>query len=160
MDTMIIFAAQYLIYLIGIMVLLYAIYRLPRGELKSVVLLYVIGILVAFILVKIAGSNYYNPRPFVDGNFTPLIPHGSTNGFPSNHTVAAVLIASLLWRYSRRLAGILFIAACLVGVARVLAYVHHIEDIIGGIVIAIFATLIANLIVHLIINRKVSKLDN
>lgn len=160
MNTFIIFLAQYLIYLIGIFVLLYFFLRLPRGELKSAILLYVIGILVAIILVKIAGSIYYNPRPFVDGNFTPLIPHSSNNGFPSNHTVAAFLVASLLWRYSRRFAGILFIAACTVGVARVLANVHHIEDIIGGIVIAILATLSANIAVHFAVNSKVFKTDN
>lgn len=157
---MIIFVAQYLIYLIGIFVLLYFLLRVPKGELKSVILSYFIGILVALILVKIAGSIYYNPRPFVDGNFTPLFPHNFTNGFPSNHTVAAVLAASLLWQYSKRFAGMLLIAACLVGVARVLAKVHHVEDIIGGIIIAILASLVANLIVNLIINRKVSKPEN
>ena len=160
MDTMIIFVAQYLIYLIGIFVLLYFFLRLPREELKSIILVYVIGVLVALILVKIAGDIYYNPRPFVDGNFTPLFPHSSTNGFPSNHTVAAVLIASLLWRYSKRFAGILFIAACLVGIARVLAKVHHVEDIIGGIGIALLATLLTNLAVHMITNSKVTKTDN
>lgn len=157
---MIIFVAQYLIYLIGIFVLLYCLLRVPRGELKSVILSYVIGIFVAVILVKIAGSMYYNPRPFVDSNFTPLFPHNSTNGFPSNHTVAAVLIASLLWRYSKRFAGMLLIAACLVGVARVLAKVHHVEDIIGGIGIALLATLLTNLAVHMITNSKVTKTDN
>lgn len=160
MDTIIILFAKYLIYLIGILVILNLFFRLPRGEQKSAILLYVVGILAALILVKIADGLYYNPRPFVDGNFTPLIPHSSTNGFPSNHTVVAVLITSLLWRYSKRFAGMLLVAACLVGVARVLAKVHHVEDIIGGIVIAILAALVANLIVNRVIDRKVSKAGN
>ncbi len=157
MDATIIFIAQYLIYLIGIFILLYILLRVPRGELKSIILVYVIGILVALILVKIAGSIFYNPRPFVDGNFTPLFPHSSTNGFPSNHTVVAVLITSLLWQYNKRFAGMLLIAACLVGIARVLAKVHHAEDIIGGIVIALLATLLTNLAVHMITKIKVTK---
>ncbi|MCW1908037.1 MAG: phosphatase PAP2 family protein [Candidatus Saccharibacteria bacterium] len=160
MDRITIFAAQYLIYIIAITILFYVLLRLPRGELKTFITLCGMGIVAAFIMVKVAGSIYYNPRPFVDGNFMPLFPHSSTNGFPSNHTVAAVLAALLLWRYSRNVAVGLFIAACLVGLARVLASVHHIEDIIGGIVIATFAALFANLVLHHISNRKVSKTDN
>lgn len=160
MDAMITFAAQYLIYVIAISVFLYIYLRLPKGELKEVILLYVIGIVAAFIMVKVAGSIYYNARPFVDGNYAPLFPHNSTNGFPSNHTVAAVLIALLLWRYSKQLAVVLFVAACTVGVARVLAHVHHIEDIIVGIVIALFAALLANLTVSHITNHKVTDPDN
>lgn len=160
MDTIIIFAAQYLIFAIATAALLYIFLRLPKGELREVILLYVIGIVVAIIVVKIVGSIYYNPRPFVDGNFTPLFPHSSTNGFPSDHTVAAILLASLLWRYNWQFATVLFVAACIIGVSRVLAGVHHIEDIIGGIVVAVLAAMFASLAVHYITNRKVTKPDN
>ncbi len=153
MNTIIVFAAQYLIYAIGIAVLLYFFLFLQKAEQKTFVLIYVLGIVTALILVKVAGSIYYNPRPFIDGNFTPLLPHSPTNGFPSNHTVAAVLMSALLWQYNRRLAGLLFITACIIGVARVLAKVHHIEDIVGGIIIALLAVSLVHLAIKLITNR-------
>lgn len=141
-------------------VLLYAVIRLPRDELKRFILLYVIGVVLAVVLTKIAGSIYDNPRPFVDGDYQPLIPHSPTNGFPSNHTVAVFLIALMLWRYSKRLMTGLLIAALFVGLARVLSSVHHIEDIIGGILIAVLATLLAYRVVNTMLHNKAIEADN
>jgi undecaprenyl-diphosphatase len=160
MNTTIVIIAKYLIYLLILLVVLFAALRVTRDEFKSLVLRYIVGVVVALIMVKLAGIIYYNPRPFVDSGIPPLIPHSPTNGFPSNHTVAAALMALLLWTYSKRIALVLFIVAVAIGLARVLANVHHLEDIIAGIFIAIIAAIFSNLTIHYTADRKATAPDN
>jgi len=160
MNTAIVIAAKYLIYLLILMVVVFAALRVPRDERKTLVLRYIVGIVAALIMVKLAGIIYYNPRPFVDSGIAPLVPHSPTNGFPSNHMVAAALMALLLWPYSKRLALVFFIVAGAIGLARVLAHVHHLEDIIAGIFIAIIAAIFSNLTIHYTAYRKATAPDN
>lgn len=48
-----------------------------------------------------------------------------------------MVIASVVFVYSRKLGVVLGILALTVGLARVAAYVHHPIDILGGILIAV-----------------------
>lgn len=149
MDTLTIFTAQQLIYIMGLAALLYALFRLTKHEQKDLLVRAVITVFVCIIIVKLVSNLYYNPRPFVEGNFTALFPHVASNGFPSNHSVAATITALLFWKYDRKIASVLFILAVTVGLARVSAGVHHIEDIFGGVIIGILAISIANACVRL-----------
>ena len=54
------------------------------------------------VIALILGHLYYNPRPFVVGNFTPLISHSVDNGFPSDHVLLASAIASILYFFSKK----------------------------------------------------------
>jgi undecaprenyl-diphosphatase len=78
---------------------------------------------------------YFDPRPFVQGNFTPLLPHAADNGFPSDHTLLAAAIAFATFHFNKKLGLFLLLLAILVGVARILAGVHHVADIAGSIII-------------------------
>jgi membrane-associated phospholipid phosphatase len=90
---------------------------------------------LAWLLSGIAGALYFNPRPFVEHNIQPLFAHGPDNGFPSEHTVLAMTLTSVIYFYRRRLATAALAMTLLVGAGRVWAHVHSWIDIAGGLVI-------------------------
>lgn len=87
-----------------------------------------------------ARALYFDPRPFVEGQFEPLIKHVADNGFPSDHTLLLAAIASVITFYDKRYATILWVITLVVGLSRVYAGVHHLLDIAGAILIALVST--------------------
>ncbi len=85
------------------------------------------------------GSLYYDPRPFVVGHFTPLIPHVPDNGFPSDHALLISAIAMIGMVWNRKLGSALWVLAVLVAAARVYVGVHHTIDVAGSCIISITA---------------------
>src|SRR5205085_7935625 len=90
-----------------------------------------------YVTAKVLGHVYYDPRPFVQEHFTPLIPHDADNGFPSDHTLITAGVAAVIYFFNRPWGFALLGLALLVGAARVAAGVHHPVDIVGSIVIAV-----------------------
>ena len=141
MDSVIIVGAKYLFAAVAIGAML-PVLKMTREE-RSVYLLQVIfSGFIAFVLTKIAGRVYDDPRPFTQGVHA-LIAHDAENGFPSDHTVLSFTAALLTLRHSKPLAATLLGLAAIVGACRVLAGVHHIIDIVAGVAIAIVAVVIA-----------------
>lgn len=142
MDFLIVFAAKYLIFLIGL-AWAASLLQIPKSRGKF----YIVFILTAFILAivgsKILGLLFYNPRPFVVENIVPLVMHEADNGFPSGHTLFSMMFATTSFSYNRKLGIILGILAVVVGISRVLAHVHHAVDISGSIGLTIGATYLA-----------------
>lgn len=138
MDNLIIFCAKYLIFIIVLAVLLIwlKLSAKTRWQLATAVIL--AGI-IALALSKITGALYYHPRPFMTQNIEPLISHGSDNGFPSEHTLLAMTLSTVVYYYRLRLATGLFGLTLLVGISRVLAHVHSPVDILGGLVLGALA---------------------
>ncbi len=134
MDALIIFCATYLIWAILVAGVVYVFFT---HELKRFVVSAVASLGLAFVLGRAAEMLWYNPRPFVVGDFAPLIPHAANNGFPSDHMLMAATIASIVFVYNRRLGVVLGAAAVAVGAARVLAGVHHVVDLAGAALIAV-----------------------
>ncbi len=142
MNFIIIFSAKYLLFLL---ILLAAVVVLlaKRDEQKYLAKIAIISFPLSYIIAKISAHFIYNPRPFVVEHVKPLIPHAVNNGFPSDHTLLAMAIASVLFVYNRKLGIIFAILGLIVGFSRVLANVHHTLDILGSSVIAIVSTYIA-----------------
>ncbi len=140
--TLIIFGAKYL-FLVIIALAAAWFFTLQRARQKELAILAIITLPLAFILLKLAALIYYNPRPFVTGHFTPLIPHAADNGFPSDHTILSATIASLVFPYSRKLSWVLWILTALVALSRVLAGIHHPVDVLASMVLAILACVIS-----------------
>jgi undecaprenyl-diphosphatase len=131
-----IFGAKYLVFFI---VLIGGIFFLvqPRWIQKKLFIYAVIALPIIFIIAKLASLIYYDPRPFVVGNFIPLIPHAPDNGFPSDHTLFGTALTVVIFPFNKRIGIILFILAILVGVARVYLQIHHTIDILGSGIISI-----------------------
>lgn len=139
MELVIIFGAKYL-YLAIVAVALWYVWQQPSEKRFRIILCACIALPLTYVVAKLMSSLYYDPRPFVVGNFTPLLPHAPDNGFPSDHTLLSAAVAAVIFFFYRKLGLALFIIAFLVGMARVAAGIHHTIDILGSIVIAFSVT--------------------
>jgi undecaprenyl-diphosphatase len=133
MDTLIIFAGKYLIYLI---ILIGAGYLFFVRDIKRFALFAAVSLALAYALGWVAGHLWYNARPFAVDGTLPLIAHVPNNGFPSDHMLLGAAIAAIVFAYNRTLGVILGVLALVVGFARVAAGIHHWADIAGSIAIA------------------------
>lgn len=139
LNQLIIFGAKYLIWVICL-IALWFIVKQSKEERKKIIVLAIIALPISYVVAKILGHFYYDPRPFVENNFVPLIAHAADNGFPSDHTLFASAIASVIYASNKKWGAGLFSLAFLVGISRVLAGVHHFVDIAGSLLITIIVT--------------------
>jgi membrane-associated phospholipid phosphatase len=110
----------------------------------------VVGLAVLGAGIWIAGRLHVDPRPFVqDPSVHPLFPHPADNGFPSDHAAAAGLLTALVLRYRRWLGILVGIGAVLVAAARVAAHVHHVQDVVAGLLLGFVAGVIGLLVAEL-----------
>jgi len=153
METLIIFGAKYL-YLVVVAVAIIYILKQPREKQKRIILFAVVSLPLSYIVAKIGSWIYFDPRPFVVGNFTPLIPHVADNGFPSDHTLLTAAISSVIYSYNKKVGVLLWILTLAVGISRISAGIHHPIDILGSIIISILTTFV----VYKIIRRLYSQI--
>jgi undecaprenyl-diphosphatase len=139
MNLLIVFGASYL-YIVIATIALFIFLRSDKKLQSSFVKLSLFSFPLSFVLAKISAYFITSPRPFVVEHIQPLVHASVDNGFPSDHTLLAMTIALTIFVYNKKVGSILVILAIIVGVARVLAHVHHVEDIGGSIVISIIAS--------------------
>lgn len=101
----------------------------------------VLGVGIAWGFSQLISLIYNRPRPFItlSDQIEPLIKHNVDWSFPSDHTVAAFAIATLLSMFFKRwrITVILYLLAIGVGLSRIAAGVHYPTDIIAGAILAI-----------------------
>lgn len=151
-NFLIIFAASYLYIFICAIAVIYFLAQ-NKAKKRSLILLTVFSFPISFVFAKISSFLIYNPRPFVIEHIKPLIQHSVDNGFPSDHTLLAMTVAMVMFRFNKKLGTILSILALFVGLARVFAHVHHLVDIFGGMAIAVGAVYISSYLIKLILPR-------
>lgn len=148
MNTLIVDIAQYLLFVLlaisGVVWL-----TLDRGGKVVLAAQAIVGLAIVGAGIWIAGKVHTDPRPFVtDPASRPLFPHPADNGFPSDHSAAAALMATLVFRY-RRWVGLLIAAgAAAIAWARVAAHVHHGQDVLAGLAIGLVAGVLGLVIVE------------
>jgi undecaprenyl-diphosphatase len=143
MNIFIIFIAKYLVFVSAAIAVFYFA-KQSHAKKKEMLIFAVILLPLSYIAAKLISRFYFDPRPFVEGNFTPLLPHAPNNGFPSDHALLGAAIAFAIFHFNKKLGFLLLYLTILVGAARVLAGVHHVVDIAGSIVIAGLVFLLAN----------------
>jgi undecaprenyl-diphosphatase len=141
MNLIIIFAAKYL-FLVSIILGGIFFYRLEATRKKKFIVFSLASFALSFIVAKLLGAIFNNPRPFVSDHITPLIAHAANNGFPSDHTLLTMAIAAVVFMYNRKLGAVLAVISLFVGSARVVASIHHQADILGAIGIAILSVIV------------------
>jgi undecaprenyl-diphosphatase len=156
MDTIYIFGAKYLYIVVLIIAIAYFL-KQPKETKKTIAVFALIALPLAYITAKIAGHFYYDPRPFVQSHFNPLIFHEPDNGFPSDHALLTGAIATTWFYFNRRIGIVLWIIAILVGVSRVSVGVHHPIDIVGSFIIALTCVAVAHKIVRIEFFKKIFK---
>lgn len=147
MHTFITCIANYLLVVPVLVVLIY-FFKLDGNARKKFIIITLIVAVLALLIAKIGSWLYYNPRPFVAGNFPPYFYHPNNNGFPSDHTLFAASLAFILYVYNHRVGAVLLLMAIAIGLARVISGVHHLIDIVGAIAVALVAVILAKFIVE------------
>lgn len=144
-QTIAVFLAKYAIFLLIFVTGLWLLLKVPYQQKKAMIIFGAICLPLIFIASLIAAKLYYDPRPFMAGNFTPLLVHSPGNGFPSDHTLLGAAISSVVWRFNHRFGAILLAVTLIIGISRVYVGVHHMADILGAILIATSITYLVNL---------------
>lgn len=98
--------------------------------------------LIAFISVTIIRKLINRKRPYEYMDIKPLVSHKLGQSFPSRHTLSAMIIALVTYSFHSTLGIIMILIALVIGICRILAGVHHISDVIAGVVYAIFIYLL------------------
>lgn len=137
LDAVMRFSAKYVIFLAFALVAVLCLDRLRRRSLAPVVAT-VAGLVLTFLLGLLGGALYTERRPFQAHHVHQLVAHASGQSFPSDHATAAfglalATLAFLSWRWG----ALLFLAALLIGFARVYVGIHYPGDIGGGFLAAV-----------------------
>jgi undecaprenyl-diphosphatase len=146
LDFVGIFLANYFIWLLFFVVIFFGF--LPpkrRGETisKANALRSIFGALLGGSLTLIIGQFIVRARPFVVHEVNLLIfPPITIASFPSFHTTLAFALACTLFLFNRKIGIWFFVAAMLIGIARVYVGVHYPSDIIFGAIIGCSSSLI------------------
>lgn len=153
-DNLIVWIAEYLLWVMVAGLAAVWLFAETRAGKISLGLSAVLGLVLALGFMYIARNVHTDPRPFVENpHVKPLFEHAPDNGFPSDHSVAAGLIATLVLM-RRHLVGVLFaVAAGLIAWSRVAAHVHHLQDVATGLALGAAAAVIATLAVGWLLAR-------
>jgi undecaprenyl-diphosphatase len=138
-NTLVVAVAQYLLFGLALVAGLVWL-TLDRGGKVRLATEGVLGLALLGLGIWLAGTLHVDPRPFVqDPSTHPLFAHPADNGFPSDHAAAAGLLTALVFRYRRALGVLVGGGAVLVAAARVAAHVHHVQDVVAGLLLGLAA---------------------
>ena len=146
-DNFFIFISNSIEYLVFIIPLFFLIYYLIKKQKKSLFDFYFISInlIITAIIITIIKYVVDRPRPYAIYEFIEKISVGGSPSFPSGHTGDAFAIAfGALFIFKQKLYSIpIFIWAILVGYSRMHTGVHYPSDVVFGIIVSFFITLIS-----------------
>ena len=138
LDTLAIFFAQYLGYIL-ILFLFLLLIRNFKKYWSMVAQALLAAIFARLIIVEIIRYFLPKSRPFVENSVNLLMNHSQEPAFPSGHAAFYFAIATIIYFYNKK-AGLLFIAASfLISLSRVFAGIHWPSDILVGAVIGILS---------------------
>jgi undecaprenyl-diphosphatase len=140
MDSIIVFVAEYFLYL-GVIVTVLFWLRCDRTTKIELLVRLVIGGVLALALSNLGAHLYYDTRPFVTEHVKPLFAHAPDNGFPSDHALLTSFLGFTVLMYSRKVGAVLLGVGVAVGAARVAARVHAPVDIAGSFAISALSAL-------------------
>jgi undecaprenyl-diphosphatase len=149
LDTVMKDAARYLIFAVLAVLAALCLLRL-RNRLFRPVVATVAVLAITFGLGLLGAAVYPEKRPFVTHHVHKLLAHTADQSFPSDHAMAAFGVAFAVTVFlSRRWGILLWLAALLIGFARVYDGIHYPLDIAGGFLAALIATLVVWLVARL-----------
>jgi undecaprenyl-diphosphatase len=154
MDTLIAWLANYLLWVMAAGAAVHGLLREHGSARARAAASAVLGLGLTLVFILIAAKVHTDPRPFVQNpHLHPLISHSADNGFPSDHSAAAGLIAMLVTLRDRVVGALFWLAAAGVGAARMAAHVHHLQDVVAGFAIGALAAVVATALVRLTASR-------
>lgn len=135
-------SAKYLVFAVFAVLAVLCLLAL-RDRLIRPVVVTAVALAVTFGLGLLGAAVHPEKRPFTTHHVHQLVSHAPGQSFPSDHATAAFGIALAVFAFlSWRWGAVLFIAALLIGFARVYDGIHYPLDIAGGFLAALIATLL------------------
>ncbi|MDI6869465.1 MAG: phosphatase PAP2 family protein [Coprothermobacterota bacterium] len=141
LDLLGIFFAEYLPYLLGLILLLLIFWpRKKRFENRLMVALGLLAALIArFVIKTVILSIFSRPRPFIilENVHKLLLTPLSENfqSFPSGHAIFFFALSMVLYRFDKKLGTWFLAASTIMGIARIFVGVHWPSDILGGAIL-------------------------
>jgi len=131
----------------GLIVLLLIIPFLWKEGKRRLAVKTFIAFITTYILIELIKYLIPTDRPFVAlGMDVPLSLVQANDSFPSGHAGMAFVIATSVWLAKHRLGFAMLGVAVLVGIGRVLLWVHFpIDVIVGGVIGAAIAFVLSEL---------------
>ena len=146
LDSLMKFSAQYLIYILVLVLVASWFVRVGGDEQRRLaVYTAVASAALALVIAFVVREWYVTPRPFIarsPGDYVQLIHHGADASFPSDHATAAFGLAAGALFYRPRLGAILLVLAAIIAFSRVYVGVHYPGDVLGGAAIGILAAVV------------------
>ena len=123
----------------GIIWVLAAVALLCTKKYRKYGLMLLAGLVVAMLAGNLALKNLFaRPRPcWLDESVPLLIDRPRDYSFPSGHTMAAAIGATILTAADRRFGWVAIPLAVLIAFSRMYLYVHFPSDILGGAVLGV-----------------------
>ncbi len=146
-DFIVVLFAEYAHYFVLVTASLVLLIDSSRDQRMRFVKITLLSGILALSVDKLLNQVISSPRPFVADGIVPLFLHVEDNGFPSEHTLLVVVVASLVYLQNKKIGLILILVAITIGIARVLAGVHHMIDVIGAVLIGVCAVVIGRWVV-------------
>lgn len=137
-DTLVIFLAKYLPYVLGIGVLLFLLINF-RKYLPMIVKGFGAAVLARYGITELIRFIWPRTRPFLESNFNLLLDKVDKASFPSGHAAFFFALSLIVYFYNKRAGILFFIASALIGVSRVFSGLHWPTDILGGAVVGLFS---------------------
>lgn len=139
-DLLMIFGARYLIYFTFLLAFILA-FKSGAKEKRALILtiLFLPIIILIIILIHIF---FFEPRPFVNFHFSPLIPYSEDASFPSRHASIMSAMAFAYTYYKSKWAPFFLFLMLWVGIARIYVGVHYPLDILGGFIVGVISLMI------------------
>ena len=135
------FFAQWAMMIVPVWIVVGWLWRGQRPFALRAVTALAIGMLTA----KLIAALFPHARPFVEGLGYQLLGHSSSPSFPSNHGTAAFTLALAFLFSGRYRQGVAFMAwAAAIAWSRIYLGVHWPMDMVGALLVATFANLLAN----------------
>lgn len=128
LDAIAAVAAQYGLYLCLALLCVAWFRKRPQGA----VVPFFAGAAIAALCVFISGLAYVEQRPFVVLGVAPLVPHGTDNAFPSDHSAVAAYAATLAAFLDPAIGAIAWIVTIALGVGRAYCLLHTPGDVVAG----------------------------
>ncbi|OGE38178.1 hypothetical protein A3B45_03860 [Candidatus Daviesbacteria bacterium RIFCSPLOWO2_01_FULL_39_12] len=140
-DALMIFGAEYLIYLVFILMILLT-FKGKINERKAIILA-LLSLPIAVVLIKIIHLFILEPRPYISYHITPLITYGDDVSFPSRHASIVSAIAFSYLHFKSKWFPLFLFMMVWVGFSRIYVGVHYPIDILGGFLVGIISQIIS-----------------